>query len=90
MSYSLTQQEFVNLKKRLTMRQNRLTKAKTAWKAKEYDKDLKAAVVTQAKQVIAECDYAQNIFETKGSPDDWARWQRAKDDAQFLIRHVSR
>jgi hypothetical protein len=86
MSYTLTQSEFVNLKKRLTMRQNRLTKAKTAWKAKSHDRDLQAAVVAQANQVIAECNYAQNIFDTKGAPDDWARWERAKDDAKTLIR----
>jgi hypothetical protein len=25
------------------------------------------------------------IFEQKGYPDSWSRWQRAKDDAEFAI-----
>jgi hypothetical protein len=32
-------------------------------------------------KVIAECDRAMAIFEDKGYPDSWSRWQRAKEDA---------
>lgn len=61
MSYTLTQQEFRNLKTRLTRAQN----------TGDHDK------------IIAECERALAIFDDKGWPDDWARWQRALDDAKF-------
>ena len=34
-------------------------------------------------KIIAECDRAFKVFEDMGYPDDWSRWQRAKDDAEF-------
>ena len=37
------------------------------------------------KKIIDAANYADVIFESKGFPDDWSRWQRAKDDAQFLL-----
>lgn len=35
------------------------------------------------EKIIAECQYAINLFAERGYPDDWARWQRALDDAMF-------
>jgi len=32
-------------------------------------------------KVIAEVDYAMGIFEEKGYPDAWSRWEGAKRDA---------
>lgn len=38
-------------------------------------------------KVVAECDRAEHVFDTDGPPpDDWARWQRARYDAEFEIR----
>ena len=89
--YSLTQDEYKRLKTRLTARTNKLMKAKgAAHKARPFpSNELKEAVIFNAKQVIAEADYALRIFEEKGSPDSWSNWERAKDDAQFLICHYS-
>ena len=30
------------------------------------------------KRIVDECDRALAIFDEKGYPDDWSRWQRAK------------
>lgn len=40
-------------------------------------------------KVIAECDHAFAVFGDRAWPDDWARWQRAKDDALFEQRRRS-
>jgi hypothetical protein len=32
--------------------------------------------------VIAVCNNVLKLFEEKGFPDDWARWERARDDAR--------
>ena len=37
-----------------------------------------------SKKIVAECRRAFHIFESKGFPDDWSKWQRAIDDAIFL------
>lgn len=37
-------------------------------------------------RVIAERDYAFAIFERDGYPDDWARWERAAEDAGWSRR----
>lgn len=38
------------------------------------------------ERVIACRNEAFAIFERKGYPDDWARWERAADDARFALR----
>lgn len=38
------------------------------------------------KRIVDECDRAFAIFDDKGYPDDWSRWQRAKEDASFQVR----
>lgn len=49
---------------------------------------LTRAINSQNQQnIIAECNRALAIFEQKGYPDDWSRWERAKDDASFQLRH---
>ena len=37
----------------------------------------------QPEKVKAEVLRANTIFDAKGWPDDWARWQRALDDAEW-------
>jgi len=37
-------------------------------------------------KIIREAKYALAIFEEKGSPDDWSRWERAKEDAEVVKR----
>jgi hypothetical protein len=86
MSYTLTQEEFVRLKRRLTFRQNRLNRAKAAIVDKSCSRESQAKVVFEADQIVKEVDYAMNIFQSEGHPDDWARWERAGDDAKLIIQ----
>lgn len=32
------------------------------------------------------CAEAFAIFDAKGYPDDWSRWERARNDARFAAR----
>jgi hypothetical protein len=43
------------------------------------------------RKIIAVCEEAFKVFDTyeHGWPDDWSRWQRAKDDAETTIRFSS-
>lgn len=86
MSYTLTQEQFVRLKKRLTFRLNRMKKAKAALVGKSCNRELQDKVVFEADQLVKEVDYAMNIFQSEGHPDDWARWERAREDAKFQIQ----
>jgi len=84
--YTLTQAEFKRLKTRLTTKQNKLAAALQAQQGKTETRASREAVCAAAKQVMAEADYANAIFAAKGAPDDWARWERAKDDATFAFQ----
>jgi hypothetical protein len=75
-TYTLTQSEFTSLKRRLTQAQVKLKNA-TASGYQSHE-----AIEEAADKLIAEADRAFRIFEEKGYPDDWARWERAKDDAR--------
>lgn len=45
---------------------------------------LTAAVNSKDQQkIVSTCDAAMRVFEQKGFPDDWSRWERAKQDAQL-------
>lgn len=35
------------------------------------------------EKIIAEAEHAIKLFEEKGWPDDWSRWERAKEDAEL-------
>jgi hypothetical protein len=39
-------------------------------------------------RIIRTCDEALVIFDEKGSPDDWNRWNRAKEDAIIRQRYA--
>jgi len=41
-------------------------------------------------KIIKEVEHALAIFEQKGYPDDWSRWERAKDDAEVAKRLKAR
>jgi hypothetical protein len=43
----------------------------------------KALNEKSSEKIIVECRRAFSVFEQKGFPDDWSRWQRAMDDAVF-------
>lgn len=77
MSYTLTQKEYSNLKRRLTTVRNRA--------AKETAKERK---INALKEVVDECRYATRIFESKGYPDAWSTWERAREDAELAIRRL--
>ncbi len=36
--------------------------------------------------IIKTCNEAMTIFETKGYPDSWSNWERAKEDAEAAKR----
>jgi len=38
------------------------------------------------EKIITEVDYAEKIFEEKGFPDFWNRWERARADARYDLR----
>ena len=42
----------------------------------------RAINVGDPDKIIAEVDRAMAIFEEKGHPDLWYRWERARDDAR--------
>jgi hypothetical protein len=89
MSYTLTQAEFKRLKTRLTFRKNRLSKvAEPVRDIPSLPKAQREKITHEANQLISEVDYAMKIFQEKGHPYDWARWERAKDDAQSLIQRA--
>lgn len=70
-TYTLTQKEYSNLKRRLTTLENRAKRVES---------------ITNYKAIIRECDHAFEVFESKGFPDNWSRWRRASDDAYFAIQ----
>lgn len=37
-------------------------------------------------RIIKTCNDALAEFERDGYPDDWSRWERARDDAEFKRR----
>lgn len=39
-------------------------------------------------KIIATVDEAMSIFDDKGYPDDWNRWNRAKEDAIVAKRYA--
>lgn len=86
MSYTLTQREFSTLKGRLTRRINRLRDSEQALQGLEYDSQLRKNLVSAALQLQSEVRHAESIFESKGWPDEWSRWQRANDDAIFIAQ----
>lgn len=73
----ITDDEYTNLKRRLTFRINNLRKVKNAGPEN---------IEKAARQVVAECKYALSLFASKGYPDDHHRWERAKYDAEMTIR----
>lgn len=62
--YTLSQAEYINLKKALT----------------------RAINTKDPQKVIDAARKAKAIFEAKGYPDDWSRWERASDDATFALQ----
>lgn len=79
MGYSLTQKEFVDLKRRLTLVQNKAKKAVDP-----------AERLGALRKVVFECRRADEIFQEKGYPDSWSRWERAGEDARFEIERLLR
>lgn len=55
---------------------NLKNKLAQAVRAKDHDR-----VIEAAREATA-------IFEEKGYPDDWTRWQRAREDAE-LAKHMA-
>lgn len=47
----------------------------------------KAVATKDYDKIITECNRAFQIFEDMGYPDDWTRWERAKDDAEMAKRY---
>ena len=87
MNESKQQAQYRRLKTRLTTKNNKLA---TALKAARNGNPTAAGgdVLTTARAVIVEVDYANTLFEATGYPDAWANWTRAKDDAEMHIRRL--
>lgn len=74
------QKQYTRLKTRLTTKINKFNKAK----AGSDD----AEIVKAGKALQVETSEALSTFADSGYPDDWHRWERAKEDAQYFIsRH---
>jgi hypothetical protein len=88
----LTQAEYRRLKTRLTTRENKFKKAAAAHReARPVPSATHCEVLLEAaKQLRAEAVYGLAQFEKLGSPDQWSRWERAKDDAQSQIHRLER
>lgn len=92
--YALTQARYRTLKSRLT---RRLNVAEEARREAERRPNRYAGPRAEAahkayahalRQVIQEADNVLAEFHSDGYPDDWARWQRAADDARFSLRFL--
>ena len=81
-AYTLSQAEYKRLKSRLTRVENTLRKAANEVRADKFNKDKQTAALKAADAVLKEADYALGVFQEKGYPDDWHRWERAQDDAK--------
>lgn len=44
----------------------------------------KAEKLGNPTKILEEVEHAFRIFEEKGYPDDWTRWERAQSDAEIL------
>lgn len=73
-NYTLTQEDYSRLKRRLTTRRNAFTKAQTA-----------VTKAVAAKNLKAEAEYGLRQFEKLGFPDSHHDWTRALEDAEFYI-----
>jgi hypothetical protein len=88
--YTLTQADYKKLKAQLTRKQNRFQKAASQLHDNQFDKALQEAVLKEAKALQAECERALTLFASKGYPDAWSNWERAKGDAEFQIRRYTK
>lgn len=88
----LTQAEYRRLKTRLTTRENKFKKAVAAHQAARPMPTATHVdvLLAAAKQLRAEAVYGLEQFEKLGHPDQWSRWERAKDDAQSQIHRHER
>jgi hypothetical protein len=86
MSYALKQTEYKCLKTRLTKAQNKFNKIERLSRGHFETADSRARIVKAARELLAEANYGLKVFEQKGSPDSWADWERAKDDAHMHIQ----
>jgi hypothetical protein len=74
----LTQKEYRRLKTRLTRRLNDFND-----KARWGNNDRRE----MAARVYEEAVYGLDIFVDRGYPDNWHRWERAKEDAAYWIAY---
>jgi hypothetical protein len=86
----MTQATYTRLKSRLTRVENVFRKAKQAHiDDKRNTSSINEAAIKAAKALKAEAEYGISIFEEQGYPDSHHRWERAKDDAAYLIRRLT-
>jgi hypothetical protein len=83
----MNQELYTNLKRRLSTRQNKFCKARAVYldrKSRENVDALKAA----AHQLEKEAEYGLAQFAEHGYPDQWCRWEVAKNDAESTARYA--
>lgn len=88
MSPTLTQAEYVRLKRRLSTVTNKLKRCTGYPGAPNYcvpinDEDDPRIPIQKA--IIAEVRYAFGIFNREGYPDSWHTWRVAADDASWAL-----
>lgn len=84
MAYTLDQATYRNLKRRLTLWETRLRKARIAYGAattRDERETARKAIVHAADGLQSAAGYGLFIFEERGYPDLWHRWERAREDA---------
>ena len=86
----MTQATYTRLKSRLTRVENAFRKAKQAHiDDKRCTASINEAAIKAAEALKKEAEYATAIFEDQGYPDSHHRWERAKDDATYLLQRLT-
>ena len=93
MTTYLTQEEYRELKRKLSLRVNRVKRADAAYRKAHpngpgYLNNPDDPRVELWVEVAKEAQRGLDRFDQVVGPDDWHRWQVALDDARFALRWV--
>lgn len=83
----MNQKLYSTLKRRLSTRSNQFSKARHTYLDRKTRENADA-MVTAAKHLQKEAAYGLAQFAEHGHPDQWHRWENAKDDATIAMRHA--
>lgn len=88
MTQYLTRQQFSNAKRRLTTLQNKLQKVSPEGNYALPLRDKHDPRISVFQKIVAEVDRTFQEWDDGGFayPDDWHRWNVARDDALWALR----